>query len=406
MKRVLAIFFAVSAFPLLSVLGQNGGSILSRYGIGDLSGFQTARQRGLGGLATPLQSDQDISQLNPAAWTLVEGLRVQGDLSYEFESYSKNSNLSIGSTGLSGFQFSVPVQEELRSRIVFGFLPYSRVGYKLRSDGAIDGDRYGVEYLGNGGLSIIRLGTAIRPVPFLSLGASAHYFFGVIDQEWDIDFENGTRFDTKESRLTNFHGFGYTLGAQVTVDNRFMAGIAVEPSVTLTGSRNVFFQYITNDSTVEGASGELNIPLRFTAGIAAYITPRLLAAAEFQVQDWAGATVFDGVQQQLDRAMRFSAGLEWQPGRGEFQPDFWKRTAYRIGFSLRELPVRLTGETERETFITAGMGIPILQQNRADVALEYGWRGSDASMLGPRSVIRLSLSMSVGESWFVRRGQD
>jgi hypothetical protein len=403
--RLFAFFiFAVSALP--PVCAQNGGSILSRYGIGDLSGFLTARQRGLGGVATPLQSNQDINQLNPAAWTMIDGIRVQGDASYEFESYSKNSNLSIGSTNLSGFQFAIPVQDELRSRIVFGFLPYSRVGYKLESSATVLDDPYTTSYLGNGGLSMIRLGTALRPLSFLHVGVSAEYFFGSIDQEWDINFLTGTQFDTKQSRSTNYHGLGLTFGTQLAVGQDFLLGVSFEPRMTLTGTRDLFFQYITHDSTVSQASGELDLPLRLSVGATYFVTPQLMVGADMMMQDWGDARIFDAVQPEMGKAVRYAGAIEWQPGRNEFQAGFWRRAAYRLGVSFRELPVRLGGQVERETFLTAGIGIPIYQQNRADFAIEYGWRGTDASMLGTRSILRISMAVSVGESWFVRRGQD
>ena len=390
----------------MTASGQNGGSILSRYGIGDLSSGMTARQRGLGGIVTPLSSEQDINQINPAAWTTVQGLRLQGDLHYEFEDYSKNSNLSIGSTGISGLQFCIPVQEELRSRIVFGFVPYSRVGYNLQGKGQTLEDKYTVDYVGSGGLSLIRLGSAIRPLPFLNIGAAAQFFFGNINQEWDVAFESGDRFFSKQSRSTNYHGLGFTLGTQVTVGDNFQIGIAYEPKVTLSGSQDLRFQYITHDSTMDGASGELEVPSRISAGATYFVSSQLMLGADIQMQDWKNAKIFDGPQAELGRSMRIGAGLEWVPGRDEFQGGFWRRAAYRVGVYSRENYARLNGVSENEFFLTLGMGIPIHAQNRADVAVEYGWRGSEDSLLGKRTLLRLSLSLSVGESWFVRRGQE
>ena len=96
-------------------------------------------------------------------------------------------------------------------------------------------------------------------------------------------------------------------------------------------------------------------------------------------------------------------GVEWTPVGKDGDTRGINRTAYRLGATILRPYVSLQDDDAQELFITAGAGFPIFAASRADVALSYGWRGADASILGTQNVLRLAISVSVGESWFIRR---
>jgi hypothetical protein len=403
-QRLLALAAAL-LLVVPAAVAQHGMSILSRYGIGELNAYGTARQRGMGHAGTALWSPNDISQSNPAAWSGLTGLRLQGDLVYEFESYSKNTALSYGATAVSGLQFAVPIEDGWHSRFVLGFLPVSRVGYKLNTYDSVESTPYRTEYVGNGGISSLRLGAAAQPLPFLRLGAAFEYYFGAIDQEWDVTFQGGTYVNTRQTLSTSHHGAGGMAGLQLMPAEGLTIGASVSAPASLTASRDEFYQYYTGDTTILGDAGSTDIPLRWSAGASYQAAPTVLVAADYTQQSWKDATVFRSSQVQLGTFSRLSAGIEWIPGAGELSPSSWRRLAYRLGVTRQKGYVSLGGVDETETFVTAGLSIPIYSLNRIDLALEYGWRGEDASLLGPRSLIRLSAGFCVGELFFVRRSE-
>jgi hypothetical protein len=324
---------------------------------------------------------------------------------YEFESYSKNSNLSYGATTVSGLQFSIPVENALRTRVVFGFLPVSRVGYKLHTYNVSRDDRYETQYNGTGGISSLRLGAALQPLPFLRLGAAFEYYFGAIDQEWANTFESGTYFNARETLSTSHHGPGGIFGLQLAPMDNLLIGASFTAPVSLAATRDEWYQYSTHDTTIAGAEGSTDLPMRWSAGVAYHVTPAVLVGADYTQQSWKDAQVFNGAQTELGTLSRLSAGLEWYPGAGELSPSSWSRLTYRLGIMRQSGYVSIGGVTETETFLTAGFGIPIYAHNRVDLGIEYGWRGDDASVLGPRSLLRLSATFSVGEFFFVRRSE-
>jgi hypothetical protein len=395
----LAAFLAVSA----DAAAQNGMSVLSRYGIGELNSFTTGRQRGMGHVSVPLASPSDISVVNPAAWSAVDGLRLQGDLVYEYESYAKNSNLSYGGTAVKGLQFSFPVEEELRTRLVFGFLPLSRVNYKLSGQDSVSGTAFTTHYLGSGGISTFRFGGAMQPASFLRFGAALEYSFGTIDQSWEMTFQSTTYFNTLEKRSTTHRGLGGVFGVLVTPSDNLTLGASFTTPVSLTATRDLYFQYLIADSTEAGTEGTVEVPLRWGVGASWSPAPGLLTAVDYSQQAWGDAQVFSTAPSELRTQSRLSVGAEWYPGAGVQSPSFWRRLTYRAGLVRQSNYVALNNIDETETLITAGLGVPLFGQNRMDLALEYGWRGDDASLLGSRSLFRFSVSFSVGEGWFIRK---
>ena len=403
MQRTLVLFLLV----LSTAAAQNGESIISRFGIGDLDQQLTSRQRGMGGVAASLTSTYDVSSSNPASWTGVGGLRLQGGLLYEFESYSKNSRLSTGSMSIKALHFSLPLEESMHARLVAGFVPVSRVGYQVRGTGSVNGESYRVDYLGRGGVSSFTVGAAIQPLPALSLGAMYRFLFGTIDREQQLVFDNGTTFGTKQWSTTSHNGSAFTVGAIVTGPGDATLGFTVAPAASLAATRDYTYRYSTNDSTVSGESGTQDIPLRYTVGVSSPLGKRFLVAAEYTAQDWSGATVFNTMPGELTASYRIGAGVEWRPSDDNASvAAAAKAMMFRLGFYQQKGYVALNGEEQKETFITIGAGLPILGMNRADASFELGWRGASEQILGSRLLVRFAVTVSVGESWFVRKDAD
>ncbi len=404
-----ALMGGLAAWLLLaaaSAEAQNGSTVLSRYGGGELQLPITARNRALGWTSTALRSGQDISMMNPALWTDLNGLRLQGDGTYETESYAKDQSLSYGSFGIKGLQFSLPIEEAMRTRIVAGFLPVSRVGYEITGSGTLGDEAFTADYSGSGGISMFRFGTAVRATPWLSLGIAYQYFFGSAVHASDVRFANGTYFPSVQTRSDAHGGSGFLAGLSLQPIEDLNVGLAVQGATSLNVTRRTVVEYSTHDSTVTGRSGTLDLPLRLSAGLSYRAHKELLLAADVTVQDWTDAQVFDGKQSMLGRSYRLGAGVEWIPAAESRLKDDVNTVVYRFGFAHQISHVRLDGNELSEYFITAGAGLPIIGQNRVDLALEYGWRGNDGDTLGARSVFRLSLSVSVGEFYFIRHAAD
>jgi hypothetical protein len=133
------------------------------------------------------------------------------------------------------------------------------------------------------------------------------------------------------------------------------------------------------------------------------MTDELLLATDYSRQDWTEAIMFDRKQTGQGEAYKWAVGAEWYPYKNDLEARTLSRTAFRLGFYLQKPYVAIENNAGTEYFVTAGVGFPVFGSNRSDVALEYGWRGNDNQLLGTQNVLRLSVSVTVGEPWFIRK---
>lgn len=398
MKRILLLLFLF--FPAL-LSAQNGGTIESRYGIGELDLMATARQRAMGAVTSALSSGTDISLTNPAGWSLADQLRLQGGLTLEHLSMERG-DASSNSGVVKGFQFVFPLEDSWKLSLGTAVLPVSRSSYKTMATGSIEGEDYTTTYEGAGGVSLFRAGLAFEALPHLRIGAAYQYYFGTIDQDWELKFANGSYFTSRQTRATSHSGSGFLAGLLYDGIRDLTIGISVHPAAELRASRNLLLQYSTEDSTLAGKSGTQDYPLLLQVGAAYRLSEKFLVAAEYSTQDWTDAIVFDRKQNALGLTYKIGAGVEWLPYKDELGYRALAETAFRMGFYYQQPYLKINEDVSKEYFITAGAGFPIFGGNRGDIAFEYGWRDGSSDLLGRQNILRISLTISVGESWFIR----
>ncbi len=398
MKRLLVLLIL---FPQLA-MSQSGGTVKSRFGIGELNFHSTTRQSAMGHVSVPLSSTYDVNKNNPALWSAVSGMRLQAEVSYSYVTYSESDGDQTTSA-IEGFQFLFPVEESYRVRVVTGLLPVSRSEYYIRTRSQSDvGDGYTVDYRGTGGISLFRLGASAQPWSFLQLGAVFQYYFGTIEQEQEIQFDNGTFFNASQRSATSHTGPGALLGLTLFPIDGLVIGASLQTASELNVSQYLRYSYITGDSVITGKSGQQDIPMEYRLGLSYQLSDRILLAADYSSQDWTNTIGFDGEQNTLTETYKIGAGVEYRPWKNNIAAPAKSQWMFRFGIFSRQTYIQLTDEAEKEHFITAGWGFPIFGTSFGDLAVEYGIRGDEAQVLGAKNIIRLSFGISVGENWFVR----
>ncbi|MCB2203427.1 hypothetical protein KQI65_01660 [bacterium] len=404
MKRIFIFFLILPAALFAQTLfAQNGGTIESRFGIGELDLMATARQRAMGAV-TGLSTTNDMSLTNPAGWSMSTQLRLQGGLTLEHLSMER-ANASSNTGVIKGFQFVLPLEDDWKLSLGTAVLPVSRSSYKTTYRGEVAGEEYTTTYAGDGGVSMFRAGLALEALPHLRIGAAYQYYFGTISQDWEMVFDNGSYFTSYQTRATSHSGSGFLAGLLYDGIEGLTLGVSLHPAVELRASRNLLLQYSTEDSTQTGASGVQDYPLLFQVAASYQLGEKWLVAAEYATQDWTDATVFDRKQNELGLAYKIGAGFEWYPYKNELGYRTLAETAFRFGFYYQQPYLMINDQSAKEYFFTAGAGFPIFGGSRGDFALEYGWRDGDSNLLGSQNIIRASVTISVGESWFKRNSE-
>jgi len=401
MMRSLPI---VAALFLLAAAAsaQTGGTVESRFGIGELA-FQTSgRGMGMGAVSAPLRFADDVNSSNPAAWSSVNELRLQGGVSYDYVTFSNNS-AEIRDAIIEGFQLVFPAEDKYRTRFVAGLMPVSRSYYDLVAYGKTSLDEpYTIHYRGSGGLSLFRFGASVQPLPFLQIGAAYQYYFGTIEQEWEATFSNDSYYPSFQQLATSHSGSAFLLGFMLEPVEGLSVGGSLNTAAALRTSQNMKLQFSTQDSILTGASGTRDYPLQWQAGIGYQLLDQLLVAADYSYQDWTNATEGDGQQSSLTSTYKLGAGLEWFPWKGDIASRSLSQLAIRFGFFHKKNYVAVGGVDVKEYMFTTGFGFPIFGSSRGDIALQYGWQGSAEDRLGRRDILRLVASISFGEKWFTR----
>lgn len=384
---------------------QNGKAPISRYGIGELHTYNSARERGMGSVSSASATKYSISQTNPALWGELTGIRIMGDMVFENESFDMGGNTFSYTTGrIKSLQLSFPVSDEYGSRIVGGILPVSRSEYEVTGYADESGEPYKTTYSGAGGLSAFRIGGSFEPLSSVYIGAAYEYYFGTIEQNWTLDFDNGSFYQAKEVRSTSHSGSGVLLGLYYTGINNLTLGASYSPTVALDATQNLTVRYSSGDSVITGAQGTQDIPGRLTLGATYAFNKSLLFGVEYQQQDWTDAMVFDAKQNHMGNAYTIGAGLEWIPGEvPTTEEEYWKQTVLRFGFRHSQRYIDLDPDYQKEYALSAGLGFSIMGISRADLGLEYGWSGVAEQPAGSRNFFRMTLSISAGEEWFKRR---
>src|SRR5690606_5883599 len=93
----------------------------------------------------------------------------------------------------------------------FGVLPYSSVGYKVRSESTVSGFQSNHQFTGTGGINKAFVGFAYQLSEKFSLGAEAAYNFGRIETR-SLQTIDGVQLGSREVNISDIGGFTFTAG--------------------------------------------------------------------------------------------------------------------------------------------------------------------------------------------------
>ena len=376
-------------------------SVLSSAGIGLPARDPGARFMGMGGISIALADDQSASTLNPAS---LHRIRMT-QLSIQFISdqgrfRDASGSISASYVNFNGFSFAVP----LGRGIDFGMalVPRTRMDYWSSFDGAVGGESFAKTVHGTGGLNTAEVSLAWDIRSVVGFGLTAHYFFGKISESWRILF-NGSQFTNTYNLInTRNHGFGITGGFIAHPSRALSIGCVYRPSVRISTTTEIFGSPVI--ATAVTRDGNLDFPQFMGAGAQYTLAKGLSAGVEYSEEAWNRLKVNGVAVPNLLKRVRFSGGAEWL--RGQLPTDgYFKRMSFRAGFCVERFYLSdLKGGSVREILGTFGIGFPLITSaSKVDVALGFGKRGDLGSNGFSENCVRIGVSATIGEKWFVRK---
>ncbi|MGA9363838.1 MAG: hypothetical protein WBW16_05655 [Bacteroidota bacterium] len=417
MKRHIAI---LSTTLLLigfshSAYSGNGSSGYSRYGIGDIRFFAGGRSAGMGGTAIALLSSNSLNRINPAGQTKLTLTHFTGTFSYEgFQTTDGIQSAYLSSGNFGGAFLALPLSPDNGVAFTAGFNPYSSVNYKVQGEQTIGSDNYTQLYFGEGGLSTALAGLTLAPIDSLSLGLQANYLFGQIRSESDVTFSSTDFVSAKYQRTVNINGFDVTIGFIYTGLGRltglkslegFNVGAILSTATNLNATQDNINIVSVGQDTLTGRGGKIHIPVSRGIGFSWLVGGKYLVAGDYLHQQWGDFEYFGEHPQQIRNSTRLSLGMEIEPSQ-ERGTSYWNRVAYRVGTYYLASYYQIGTESINEFGITSGLGMPIGADTRLDFALEYGRRGTIDQHLLQDNIFRFSITLSLGEKWFVRTEEE
>lgn len=383
-----------------------GGSIYSRYGIGDLLTFSGGRSYSFGGAAAALIGDGFINRLNPAGVARIQYTRFSAG--FEYTQLTTNADAGSVRDGIGRFQgaaFAIPIDTANGIVLTLESTPYSSVNYSVTSSQSTDIASSTQTFFGKGGISSLAVGSSVTLVQNVHAGAKLSFLYGRTRQYSDLDFATSGFADSEFDRSRYYSGFGFTGGLlfenvgsllNMTGLNPLSLGIVYQPRVSMDVRDEEYIAIL--DSTIE-RSGSMDLPASLVIGASYKFTDRYLVTADVQFQDWSTASTFGTTAGELQALTRFAGGLEIAPERTG--TSFFGRTLYRFGAYHSTGYVQLNGSDISETGFTAGLGLPISPESRLNLGLQLGFRGTTSNGLLKDTIVRFSLGISASELWFM-----
>ncbi len=225
MLRIKKFFFfllvSAGSFFCSDVYSQNSSSSpYSRYGLGDLlfSGF--SRNLGMGGIGQGLNHPLNLNPLNPASYSGLWLTTYEAGVNMSLQELSSTSvSQNISTASLAYFAFGFPVKTK-KWGMGFGLLPYSNVGYsveEMKTDNLIIPENH--TFKGSGGLNQFYITNGFSLTKNFSVGITASYLFGVVNQDRRVEFNDIAYFNTNISNSNSLGWFHFDLGLQYTFDS-------------------------------------------------------------------------------------------------------------------------------------------------------------------------------------------
>ena len=334
--RVLGMILAgMAAMAASGAQAQGlGNSPYSRIGLGEFNANTGGvRQMGMGGTGLAAPNAVNVNELNPALLYYTSRTTFEAGYTGQYKTI-KNATASSrsGSGTLGYFAFSVPLASRWAAAV--GLKPLSAVDYEsniLRAVTGEPGSQSLEQYKGTGGVSEAYFGQGVRLTKALTVGFTASYLFGTVDETTGttVQIVNSTDplIKAVDRQHTRYSDFAFRAGAH------YRQKLGKELSMNLGGVYSfghTLRGQQSNTKEREDMSGSLvSEPILVNNGRGSTYVPGLAQLAlsldndknwsinlDVAQQQWSKFSSFNANSPALSNTMRVGLGGEISPDPG------------------------------------------------------------------------------------------
>lgn len=424
-KTLISALIVLGSTGIVSAQ-SNTNSPYTRYGFGQLSDQSFGHNQAMGGIGYAIRNGGHINPKNPASYTAVDSLTFLFDIGMSL----KNSNFTEGgvSTNAKNASFDyIAMQFRLWKRMgmTFGFLPFSSVGYSLKSTNTLTSEggessdvTQSTTFTGEGGLHQVFIGLGFKVLKNLSVGANISYLYGDVTHQTTAAFSNSAD-ATMVSNVASVKSYKLDLGLQYTqklskVDFLTLGltynlghdlNSSMEKTIQMLEVGSSGYSVVSSNSNV--TRDGFSMPHIYGAGLVYGRGGRLTVGADYTYQQWAKAK-YDGNENYYSNSSKIAVG-------GEFIPNFlsknyFKRIRYRAGV-FYSTPYTKTYTTDgfveggKEYGASLGFGFPLhLYQRRSilNISGQYTHVAPKYSGMLSENRFQINIGITFNERWFMK----
>jgi hypothetical protein len=399
---------ALIEFNGLKINAQTTFSPYSMFGIGELEYGEYGRNSGMAGVSIGIQNPNFLNNSNPASFSALDSMTFLYDFaaSAKWSTFSSNGiTEKAQNAGLKrvvmGFRIARPWS------LGFGMVPFSSVGYKIKSSQAIegtDGLTIPVSYEGSGGINNFFLTNAFLITPKISVGINTSFLIGSIFgseliNNWSIE---------KTSSVKKIHfDFGVQYATDITKKINCIVGFiyGYNASLDLTNSISIINDagsLLKNETT---AIEQQKLPMFYGAGVSTSFNSMLTLAVDYQFYKTSVLTSdFPGVYFNDSYKLKF--GAEYKTNRGYYN-NYFQKIHYQTGFTIGKSYLTINGTKPITYGVCAGLVLPIKNSAFFNLSVEVGKTGS-AVNFGQiqENYTKLNFNITFRDLWFLKHKYD
>ncbi|NER14777.1 hypothetical protein GWK08_15075 [Leptobacterium flavescens] len=410
------IIVGITLLLISNSYAQNGSnSPYSFFGLGELRFRGTVENQSMGGISVFADSIA-FNFRNPAAFG---NLRLTTyTVAASYTNLSLKNETTTESTGNGAFEYlalAFPLSPKLG--IGFGVIPYSSVGYQLESLDETQDPNVLDRFSGDGGLNRAFLSVGYAITKNFSIGATANYDFGRIDNDTRRIIE-GVQLATREVNESSLSGIDVNLAlnykGRLTKDLMLHSSVIYAPEATITSENERRLETISTITGVDVVAQSINvdldalnlretdliIPSTTTFGLGVGKLNKWFVGGEYEIKKIGNfENSFLSISNlAYEDGSRFSLGGFYVPRYNSFS-SYWSRVTYRLGLRYEETGIRLNNTPVNDFGISFGLGLPV-GGSKLNIGFEGGRRGTTTAGRVEETYFSVKVSLSLLGKWF------
>ena len=421
MKIIKLGLLGLTLFVYGSVSAQTINTPYSNHQLGEFLFQGLSHNYATGQVGIGMPTPWHINLQNPALLTYNSFSSFQVALQSDFRNYRSELDESKAQSGSLRFlAMSFPVVAN-RWTSAFAVLPLTTMNYSTQSYSLIDEQDSVLQSINNrgeGGLTQVQWANGIRLYKGLTVGFKGSYIFGTLEKASNISLSSPkvstanyvvSYYDmSRYSDLNLSLGLSYQakLGEKNIVTMGLVHGLSkkIEGTIDFGRERQTPAGITLSDTLlIADEYIDFDLPKSYEFGISYEKLNKLRVGLDISFHDWESTQNSESAT--VRNTLSIATGMEIIPDYTSVS-SYLKRTSYRFGVNLRQLPY-LENNTEINDFgINFGAAFPVSGYSSMDVAFKYGFRGTTDNSLIEERYFQVVIGATINDRWFQKRRYD